>query len=178
LLSEIIGGSFTVPAVSFLNKSDQLAVVNGNDIRLRDPRSRSISGSYKAGQALFSLAISPDDRLIAAGDTENGVQVWDISQAFHSGMEKYPEPLYRFSHNGNANTYQTLVWDVAFSPDGKILASAGGDEKIVLWSMATGQPVKTFAGHQASVTCLAFSPDGGWLASGSLDASVRFWRLK
>ena len=178
LLTEIIGGTFTVPAVAFLNQSDQLAVVNGIDIRLRDPRSRSIRGSFKAGQALYSLAISLDDQLLAAGDTGNGVQFWKISQAYRSGMELYPEPLFQSSHDGRKNTFQTLVWDVAFSPDGKILASAGGDGKIVLWSVADGQVMLTFEGHQAGVTCLAFSPDGNWLATGSLDASVRFWRVK
>ncbi len=77
LLSEIIGGTFTVPAVAFEGQSEHLVVINGSDIRLHDPRSRSIIGSFKAEQALFSLAISPDGQLLAAGDTENGVQTWE-----------------------------------------------------------------------------------------------------
>ncbi len=178
LLSEIIGGTFTVPAVAFHNQSDQLAVVNGNDIRLRDPLSRSISGSFKAGQVLFSLAIDPEDQFLAIGDTENGIQMWNISQAFRSGMDSYPEPVWKTSHNGRPNTFRTLVWDIAFSPDGQILASAGGDGEIVFWSVANGQHIQTLTGHQAGVTCLAFSPDGKWLATGSLDASVRLWSVK
>ncbi len=93
-------------------------------------------------------------------------------------MEQYPEPLFLANHNGKPGTYHSLVWDVAFSPDGQILASGGGDGKINLWSAADGRRLNTFEGHQAGVTCLAFSPDGEWLASGSLDASVRFWRVK
>jgi WD40 repeat protein len=178
LLSEIIGGTFTVPAVTFFGKPDKLAVVNGKDIRLRDPISRSITGSFQSGQALFSLAISPDSQLLAAGDTENGVQIWAIQQAFRSGMERYPEPVLKTDHNGREKTYQTLVWDVVFSPDGQILASAGGDGKVNLWAVTDGQRVNSFEGHQAGVTCLGFSPDGNWLATGSLDASVRFWRVK
>ncbi len=178
LLSEIIGGTFTVPAVEFLNQSDQLAVVNGIDVRLRDPLSRSISGSFKAEQATYSLAVCPEDQLLAVGDTENGVQVWKLSQAFRSGMDNYPEPVWKASHHGKATTYQTLIWKVAFSPDGQILASAGGDGYVVLWSATDGQRLQVFAGHQAAVTSLAFSPDGDWMATGGLDASVRFWRIR
>jgi WD40 repeat protein len=71
-----------------------------------------------------------------------------------------------------------LIWDLAFSPDGQILASAGGDGEISLWSTEDGQRLDLFQGHREGVTCLAFSPDGAWLASGSLDASVRFWSVK
>jgi len=71
------------------------------------------------------------------------------------------------------HTTRTLA--AAFSPDGKLLASAGSDFVVKLWNAETEQELVTLKGHQADVWTLAFSPDGKLLASGGNDRSIRFW---
>jgi WD40 repeat protein/serine/threonine protein kinase len=66
---------------------------------------------------------------------------------------------------------------VAYSPDGRRLATAGPGHTVVLWEVKTRQAVRMFRGHAGEVTAVAFSPDGRWIASASRDRSVRIWDL-
>jgi WD40 repeat protein len=67
------------------------------------------------------------------------------------------------------------VNDLAFSPDGHLLAIASHDRSVRLWESATGRPVHTLAGHTKFVYALAFSPSGDRLATGGPDGTVRLW---
>ncbi len=67
------------------------------------------------------------------------------------------------------------VASLAFTPDGRRLATASFDRTVKLWDTRTGQEVLTLRGHTAGVVSLAFSPDGNQLVSGGIDATARVW---
>jgi WD40 repeat protein len=64
---------------------------------------------------------------------------------------------------------------VAFSPDGKTVASVSDDKTVRLWDAATGAALQTLQGHKNWVRSVAFSPDGKTVASASNDKTVRLW---
>ncbi len=67
---------------------------------------------------------------------------------------------------------------IAWSPDGKILASPSKDHTIRLWDAQTGQHLRTLKGHSGIVSSVAWSPDGKALASGSTDNTIRLWNAQ
>ena len=75
------------------------------------------------------------------------------------------------------SAHTSYVLSVAFSPDGKMLASGSQDKTVILWDVMTGSAIQTLAAHANSVTSVAFSPDGKALASGGAEGVVLLWNL-
>ena len=70
--------------------------------------------------------------------------------------------------------HEEWVWSVAFSPDGKTIASGSRDKTIRLWDRASAKEIAVLKGDERWVNCVAFSPDGNTIAS-AVDKTIRLW---
>jgi WD40 repeat protein len=107
------------------------------------------------------VTYSSNGRLLATGGLpDNTLTTWDAATG---------ELI------DNLVGHTDLVQGVAFSPDGRHVASASWDRTVKVWDVTTGKLVRTLAGHTDRLFCVAYSPDGKWIASGGEDCTVRFW---
>jgi WD40 repeat protein len=104
-----------------------------------------------------AVEYSPDGKLFATGSER--VLLWDAATATRIA------PL----------EYDSAVWSVAFSPDGRWLVSTHGDGSILIWDVANRELEANLRQHSGAVRAITFSPDGKRLATGGDDHSVILW---
>ena len=122
---------------------------------------------------VYSVAFSPDGKTLASGSDDNTIRLWNVDTGETERILTGHAGEFEGVDNGPSSVEG--VKSVAFSPDGKMLASGGGDNVIHLWDIGTGKRKMTLTGHTHWVFSLAFSPDGKTLASGSVDSDIRLW---
>lgn len=71
-----------------------------------------------------------------------------------------------------------VIRTVSFSPDGRVLASGGGDNVVKIWDVSSGKLIIDLKGHTMEILQVAFSPDGSHVASASNDGTVKIWDLR
>jgi WD40 repeat protein/serine/threonine protein kinase len=107
----------------------------------------------------------------------SGSGVWDENKKQYVGGEvKLWDPV-GGQEIATLNGHASSVLAVAFSPDGKRLASAGFDSVVKIWDMTQRKEMGNLEAHKDIVTCLAFSPDGQHLASAGFDNLVKVWNV-
>jgi eukaryotic-like serine/threonine-protein kinase len=119
------------------------------------PRELAIFGNAPQ-LGIWGSALDPKDRFLAAGHGGGAIDIWDLEKS--SLLKSF-------------QAAEGIVYGVAFSPDGELLASTMADSKhtfpVHLWRLRTLTLVKTLIGHTNMSTSVAFSPNGRLLASGS-----------
>ncbi|CVL11245.1 related to vegetatible incompatibility protein HET-E-1 [Fusarium proliferatum] len=154
-------------------------------------------------RAVFSVAVSPDNQLIASGGWDEKVKIWELETGLcRHTLEGHYHDIHSliFLPDGEtlASASRTIkIWDtktglclqtledhdedvssLASSPGGQHLVSGSNDSTIKIWSWKTGKCVKTLEDHSGEVTSMAFSPDNQCLVSGSTDGTVKIWDMK
>ncbi|MGH7199906.1 MAG: hypothetical protein ACREJB_04835, partial [Planctomycetaceae bacterium] len=100
---------------------------------------------------------------LATGSYDQTILLWDAK----TGRELRTLT----GHNG-------AVFDLAFHPEGRLLASASGDRTVKLWDVETGARLDTFTEPEKEQYALAFSPDGRRIAAAGVDNRIRIWRSR
>jgi len=211
ILATLSGHAWYIPNISLSPDNKILASAGSRDATVRlwdvDPESASfgqqIGPALQHGGLVDSVAFSPDGNTLVTGTGDGSLYLWDMTLQTLPVVEpgsfwpelylpakasenQYPHPLETIllGHTG-------LIEGVAFSPDGKILASAGAgvmagdvegeiDATIRLWDIDPESPhfgqqlTEALRGHNA-VRGIAYDPDGTRLASASLDRTVHLW---
>jgi serine/threonine protein kinase len=167
-LATLTGHDGVVFTVNFAHSGEFLVSGSGDgsirvwDVRYRKElatlRQENVNGSVRR------VAISPDDRTIAAGRNTPNVEIWDLD----TRTPKKALP----GHNGT-------ILAIAFATDGKTLATGDARGNIRFWDPATGAERAGFSGDRLGLRALAFSPDRQTLASaGTNDKDVKLWKVE
>jgi WD40 repeat protein len=123
---------------------------------------------------VLGVAYAPDGKTLATRGGDHTVRIWDAATGKElRRLEAGPSRDYYVT----ADQFHSLAQCIAYSPDGKLLASQGLDRAVRLWDASTGQLVFRLTGHTRRIICLAFAPDGKMLATGDDEGFIRLWRV-
>jgi WD40 repeat protein len=159
-----------VAALAFRHDGDRLAasLVTADSERWDPARHQIEVWDWRRGEVVEAVvtpsetvAFDPTgERIATAHPTVESPQIWDLTTGTLEGL------------NGTDGAL-----DVAWSPDGALIATAGTDGVIRLWDSQSGTHRLALHGHRTSVDKVRFSPDGSKLASVAPDGTLRIWAL-
>ena len=156
-----------IQAIAYAADAKQVAVGSFREVRLVSTDSRGTVRKLEVPHGdVMDVAFSADGKRLAAAAGEPGlfgeVTVWDVATG-----------SVQLAFRGHKDSLFAIAW----SPDGKLLATGSYDQLIQLWDASTGSPIRELPGHSGAVFDLAFHPKGTMLASSSADRTVKLWEV-
>jgi WD40 repeat protein len=170
------GSGIVITSVSFSPDGKMVAASSYRGmLQIWDTETKELNQTIifpgSGNQLMMTVAYSPDSQYLASATFDGQVGVWRVSdgklQYIYDGSS-----LNERIGNGEAY-YDNLAW----SPDGQILAFAASDGTVLLINASDGKLLKRLEGHTMWATGVAFSPDGKMLASCSNDGTIRVWGI-
>ncbi len=190
--------------LAFSPDGQMLAVVVDEVVKFFDTVSGEELGLILA-QGPFAISLSPDGQTLATTGWSSNLILWDVASRQEirsmgeqmmgadrvvwspdgttlavSGVHGGDVQLWNAADGRLALTlsgHKDAVGWLAFSPDGRLLATVSRDVTLRVWDLATGSELKTLLGHSQQAQSVAFSPDGAWLVSTSWDGTTRLWSV-
>jgi WD40 repeat protein len=135
-------------------------------VHVWDTRTKRFVGSVRTDNTSIPVLSRDGERLalVKWDATKSGiVEIWNLQDG---------------KMISSARLGTQLITAADFSPDGRLLATVGGDSAVKVWDVITGVEHFTFRGHTGPVSAVSFSPDGQRLASGAYDGTVRIWDVR
>ena len=123
---------------------------------------------------VLAVSFSPNGEMIATASKDQTVKLWNRDGKLlttlidNSLTEKDCETFKQVSHCDE-------VWDVSFSPNGEMIATASRDKTVKLWQRDDGKLIRTLRGHTDGVLSVSFNPKDQMLASAGYDKNILFW---
>ncbi|KAK6540639.1 hypothetical protein TWF694_008033 [Orbilia ellipsospora] len=204
LINTLNGHTDLIASVAFSSDGHIASGSRDRTVKLWSDAGKLLQTLRGHTNSIACVAFSPDGRKLASASHDKRINVWDIHTEEDSRKNIAPfrriargisqliwhAPL---SDDAGAEPKEPLATEtpkileghtdyvtaIAFSPNGKLLASTSRDTTIKLWNVATGGSLsKVLKGHSHWVTCVAFSVNGKQLLSGSRDKRVILWELR
>jgi WD40 repeat protein/transcriptional regulator with XRE-family HTH domain len=153
LVLAIIAGVFGVQSNKNLNRAEtekQIAI------------SRELSAA-----AISNLEIDPERSILLALQAESSAHTIESENALHRSILASRVALVLH--------HESYVWDAAYSPDGKRIATASEDKTAKIWDANSGKLLLTLTGHTDVIISVAYSPDGRRIATASWDKTAKIW---
>jgi WD40 repeat protein len=152
--------------VAFSPDGQSLVVGRANGmLQVWDAQTREVRvllGTHR--RAIRGVVFSPDRLHLASASADGEIKLWDATRL---DTEQHSSAEVRGRVGVSLN--------LAFSPNGKCLATGGEEDTVKIWDVQTGRPLHSLSGHHGDVYAVAFSDDGRWLASAGEDSTVRVW---
>lgn len=141
--------------------------------------------------ATDAVAFTPDGKSLVTASRDARVRVWQSAGGELDGLLVQRRQPMASGDAAGSEKIAAVLWserilaghgervrNIAVSPDGSRIASAGGDQTVKIWDAETGENLLTLSGHEGFVEAVKFSPDGHHVATASRDRTVKYWYIE